>query len=131
MLLKKSLSQSLMRFYHFAGRLSTHTTPYIDCNDEGVVFLEAKIDSTLDEFDLYSELDEHPERYFADNMVCYNSPHITSLVGVQINHFACGGLAVAVSLSHLVSDGCTNVSFLNYWGSVARYGSPDHKEEML
>ncbi|KAI3797388.1 hypothetical protein L1987_32644 [Smallanthus sonchifolius] len=126
--LKKSLSESLTRFYHFAGRLSTHTTPYIDCNDEGVVFLVAKIDSKLDEFQLNSELDEHPERYFADDMVCYNSPHNTSLFGFQLNHFACGGVAVAVSISHLIADACTIGLFMNHWASLARYGSPDHKE---
>ncbi|KAI3796919.1 hypothetical protein L1987_39606 [Smallanthus sonchifolius] len=126
--LKKSLSESLTRFYPFAGRLAAHTTPYIDCNDEGVVFLESKIDCKLDEFQLNSELDEHPERYFADNMVGYNSPHNTSLFGFQLNHFACGGMAIAVSTSHLITDGCTLGLFLNHWASVTRYGSLDHKE---
>ncbi|MFS7926546.1 putative vinorine synthase [Helianthus anomalus] len=45
--LKKSLSQCLTKYYHFAGRLPTHTTPYIDCNDEGVVFFEAEMIANL------------------------------------------------------------------------------------
>ncbi|MFS7926534.1 putative transferase [Helianthus anomalus] len=31
---------------------------------------------------------------------------------------------------HLVVDGCSLVSFVNHWASVARYGSPDHKEAL-
>ncbi|KAL9998203.1 putative deacetylvindoline O-acetyltransferase [Helianthus debilis subsp. tardiflorus] len=61
-------------------------------------------------------------------MVCFNSPGNPNLVGVQLNHFACGGVGLAVSVSHLVADACTLGSFMNHWASVARYGSPTHKE---
>ncbi|KAF5775199.1 putative deacetylvindoline O-acetyltransferase [Helianthus annuus] len=128
MVLKKLLSQCLTKYYHFAGRLPTHTTPYIDCNDEGVVFFEARNNSKLDEFQLSSVLDGNLDNLFPGDMVCYNSPRNTNLVGVQLNHFACGGSGLAISMSHLVGDGCTLTSFMNYWASVARYGSPDHEE---
>ncbi|KAK9062779.1 hypothetical protein SSX86_019969 [Deinandra increscens subsp. villosa] len=131
--LKKSLSQTLTRYYPFAGRLSTHLAPYIDCNDEGVVFLEATIDSELDAFKLISEHDEnHLDASFADDMVCYNSPHNVSLVGVQLNHFVCGGVALAVSMSHIIGDSCTLASFMTHWASVAAdYGLVDHKSVLL
>lgn len=41
-LLKKSLSQSLSKYYPFAGRLSS-TGSYVECNDAGVQFFEARI----------------------------------------------------------------------------------------
>ncbi|KAF5778440.1 putative vinorine synthase [Helianthus annuus] len=41
-LLKESLSQSLALYYPFAGRLPMPESPYADCNDEGVLFLEAR-----------------------------------------------------------------------------------------
>ncbi|KAF5775203.1 putative deacetylvindoline O-acetyltransferase [Helianthus annuus] len=126
--LKNSLSQSLTKYYPFAGRLSTHKTPYVDCNDKGVVFLEARSEAKLEEFQLGMTQDENLDNLFADDMVCNNSPHSTNLVGIQLNHFACGGVGLAVSMSHLVGDGCSLVSFVNHWASVARYGSPDHKE---
>ncbi|MFS7892695.1 putative deacetylvindoline O-acetyltransferase [Helianthus anomalus] len=126
--LKKSLSQSLTKYHHFAGRLPTRTTPYVDCNDEGVLFLEARNDSGLDAFKLTSAKDGNLDYLFADDMVCYNSPHHRNLVGVQLNHFACGGVGLAISMSHLVGDGCTLGSFMLHWASVARYGSPDDKE---
>ncbi|MFS8019844.1 putative deacetylvindoline O-acetyltransferase [Helianthus anomalus] len=126
--LKKSLSQSLTRYYPFAGRLHTPTAPYIDCSDEGVVFVEAKHDCLLDKFQNMSVEDHTTCQLFADDMVWQNSPHSTSLVGVQLNHFACGGIGLAVSMSHKIGDGCTLGSYISHWASVARYGSTDHKE---
>ncbi|KAL9998200.1 putative deacetylvindoline O-acetyltransferase [Helianthus debilis subsp. tardiflorus] len=126
--LKNSLSQSLTKYYPFAGRLTTHKTPYVDCNDNGVVFLEARSEAKLVEFQLSVAQDGNLDNLFADDMVYNNSPHSTNLVGIQLNHFACGGVGLAVSMSHLVGDGCTLGSFVNHWASVACYGSPDHKE---
>ncbi|MFS7926495.1 putative deacetylvindoline O-acetyltransferase [Helianthus anomalus] len=126
--LKNSLSQSLTKYYPFAGRLPTLKTPYVDCNDKGVVFLEARSEANLEEFQLSLAQDENLDNLFPDDMVCNNSPHSTNLVGIQLNHFACGGVGLAVSMAHLLGDGCTFGSFLNHWASVARYGSADHKE---
>ncbi|PWA94206.1 transferase, Chloramphenicol acetyltransferase-like domain protein [Artemisia annua] len=127
-LLKESLSHSLKQYYPFSGRLPTPKTPYVNCNDEGVVFVEARNEHQLDMFQRLSEHDESLDKLFPDDLVCHNSPHSTNLIGVQLNHFACGGLGLAISLSHLIGDGCTIGSFLSHWASVARYGSTDHKE---
>ncbi|KAK1421036.1 hypothetical protein QVD17_23089 [Tagetes erecta] len=127
--LKKSLSQSLTRYYPFAGRLHTPTATYVDCNDEGVVFVEAKNDTHLSKFQrMINEQDDDTfHQLFADAMVWQNTPHATSLVGVQLTHFACGGLAVAVSMAHKIGDACNVSSYVSHWASVARYGSTDHK----
>lgn len=45
-LLKKSLSETLSKYYPFAGRLRSSGS-YVDCNDEGVQFVEAHIGSKL------------------------------------------------------------------------------------
>ncbi|KAL7617471.1 hypothetical protein Lser_V15G04227 [Lactuca serriola] len=126
--MKKSLSKSLSQYYPFAGRLPTPTTPYVDCNDEGVVFVEARNDCHLKMFEHISETDETLEHLFPDDMVCYKSPSNTSLVGVQLNHFSCGGVGVAVSMSHVIGDGRTLGAFFSHWASVTRYGSTDHQE---
>ncbi|MFS7985263.1 putative salutaridinol 7-O-acetyltransferase [Helianthus anomalus] len=126
--IKKSLSQSLTRYYPFAGKLHTPTTPYIDCNDEGVVFVEAKNDSKLNMFQHIRHEDDTFRQLFVDGMVWHNSSNKVSLVGVKLNHYACGGMALAVSMSHRIGDGCTLGSFVRHWASVARYGSTDHEE---
>lgn len=126
--MKKSLSHSLTRYYPFAGRLHTPTSPYVDCTDEGVVFVEAQNDSQLKTLQHISEQDQSLDHLFADGLVWDSSPRSTNILGVQVNHFACGGMGVAVSMSHIIGDGCTLGSFMNHWASVARYGSTDHKE---
>ncbi|MFS7985264.1 putative deacetylvindoline O-acetyltransferase [Helianthus anomalus] len=60
-------------------------------------------------------------------MVWLNSSNKVSLVGVKLNHHACGGMALAVSMSHQIGDGCTLGSFVRHWASVACYGSTDHE----
>ncbi|KAI3522215.1 hypothetical protein L1887_11699 [Cichorium endivia] len=121
--IKKSLSQSLTRYYPFAGRLCSPTTTYVDCNDEGVVFVEAQNDRELETFQHITEQDTNLEQLLPDGL------DGTNIVGVQLNHFACGGMGVAVSMSHIIGDGCTLGSFVNYWASVSRYGSANHKED--
>ncbi|KAD2394328.1 hypothetical protein E3N88_41305 [Mikania micrantha] len=128
-MLKKSLSQSLTRYYPFAGRLPSPASSYVDCNDEGVLFLEARNDTQLDTFQrMISSQDEALDQLFADDMVNFNKTTNTDLVAVQLTHFACGGLALAISFSHAIGDARTLSSFLSHWASMARYGSTDHKE---
>ncbi|KAK9062780.1 hypothetical protein SSX86_019970 [Deinandra increscens subsp. villosa] len=127
--LKQSLSKSLTKYYPFAGRLPTPVKPsYIDCNDEGVVFVEAKNDSPLTTFRHVNEEAETLDQLFADNLVGQNSPQSRNVAGVQLNHFACGGAAVTLSLWHGIGDASTLASFASHWASVSRYGSTDHQE---
>ncbi|XP_071718380.1 deacetylvindoline O-acetyltransferase-like [Rutidosis leptorrhynchoides] len=126
--LKESLSQTLTRYYPFAGRMSSPISPYVNCNDEGVVFVEVRINNNLEKYLHLSELDNTLDCLFTNDLVNYKSPCNTSLVGVQFNHFDCGGLGVAVSMSHIIGDGSTLGSFLGHWALVARYGSADHQD---
>nr|GEW40748.1 putative reverse transcriptase domain-containing protein [Tanacetum cinerariifolium] len=47
-LLKQSMSETLTRFYPFAGKYTNDI--HIDCNDEGVYYVEAKVDGDLSSF---------------------------------------------------------------------------------
>nr|XP_043634589.1 acylsugar acyltransferase 3-like [Erigeron canadensis] len=118
--LKKSLSNCLTKYYPFAGRIPSPPACYIECNDEGVEFLEASIDLPLQEFVLNRDPDETLVSQLAPN-VGFGS---NRLLEVQVNHFSCGGIAVAVSLSHKVADGSSVANFVNYWATVTRGGSP-------
>nr|GFB64762.1 acylsugar acyltransferase 3-like [Tanacetum cinerariifolium] len=42
---------------------------------------------------------------------------------VQVNQFACGGIAVAVSLSHKIADGSSLCNFFNDWAVMTRLRS--------
>ncbi|KAK1437714.1 hypothetical protein QVD17_03510 [Tagetes erecta] len=116
-LLKKSLSQTLTSYYPFAGRRLS--VPQIDCNDQGVEFFEASNDSRLIDFIHKKEVDETIDQLIP-NKNKNNNP--ASLVDIQLNHFTCGGAAVAVTISHKVGDAFTMSKFINHWATVTRTG---------
>ncbi|CAH1414198.1 unnamed protein product [Lactuca virosa] len=123
-ILKKSLSQCLTQFYPFAGRLPTPPAPYINCNDEGVEFLEASNDSPLDDFIHQNKQDKTIDQLFPYGLSCSARASCPKLLEVQLNHFAGGGAAVALSISHKLADAGTIANFIDHWATVTRCGSP-------
>ncbi|KAL7609596.1 hypothetical protein Lser_V15G11603 [Lactuca serriola] len=123
-ILKKSLSQCLTHYYPFAGRLTTLPASYINCNDEGVEFLEATNDSLLDNFLHKNEQDETIDQLFPYGLSSTARASCSKLLEVQLNHFAGGGVAVALSMSHKLADAATVANFINHWATITRGGSP-------
>lgn len=123
--LKNSLSKTLSRYYPFAGRVRDRVS--IDCNDEGVVLLEARIKCLL------SEIIENPKAetlnlLFADDLQWKDS-NLSSLLAVQISYFDCGGMAISVCISHKIGDGVTMVKFINDWATMTRNPSGELSPE--
>ncbi|PWA48951.1 transferase, Chloramphenicol acetyltransferase-like domain protein [Artemisia annua] len=130
--LKQSLSKCLTQYYPFAGRFPSPSASYIDCNDEGIEFSEALIDSKIDDFVFNKNQDETMDQLIPNGFGCIGgttSPN--NLLEVQLNHFTCGGVAIAVSISHKVADGFTAASFINHWASVASCQSPVNPKFIL
>ncbi|XP_071718287.1 limonoid 7-O-acetyltransferse-like [Rutidosis leptorrhynchoides] len=116
-LLKESLSKILVHYYPLAGQIIDDF--HIECNDEGVYFVETRVDNTLDEF--LSRVDDqklrgiipiHPST--AKSSV---ENHITM---VQVNIFNCGGIGLSVSSTHKFIDGYSFFAFLTAWAAVAK-----------
>ncbi|KAM7503181.1 hypothetical protein LguiB_002085 [Lonicera macranthoides] len=116
--LKHSLSEALVQYYPFAGRLTCRA--YIDCNDEGVEFQEAQIKFGLSEILKKHEDAADLDFVFPRGLVWGRFANESSVMVVRFNYFDCGGIAVAVCLSHKIADGCTFASFLHYWAAVTR-----------
>ncbi|KAM7497853.1 hypothetical protein LguiA_022267 [Lonicera macranthoides] len=114
--LKHSLSEALVQYYPFAGRLTCRA--YIDCNDEGVEFQEAQIKFGLSEMLKKHEDTADLDFVFPRGLVWGRFANESSVMVVRFNYFDCGGIAVAVCLSHKIADGCTFASFLHYWAAV-------------
>ncbi|XP_042756527.1 acylsugar acyltransferase 3 [Lactuca sativa] len=123
-ILKQSLSKCLAQYYPLAGRIPSPPEPYINCNDEGVEFLEAFNDSPLDDFIHKNVQDEFIDQLFPYGLTCTPQASSPLLLKVQLNHFSGGGAAVALSMSHKFADGATIANFVNHWATVARCGSP-------
>jgi len=119
-LLKQSLSETLTRFYPLAGKIKDYLS--IDCNDEGVFYLEAYANCHL--------------------VDCLNQPNLGSLqkllpqemnfkeltagdhvAMIKVTSFACGGIAIGFLVSHMIADGASLGVFVKGWAATTRKAS--------
>lgn len=112
LLLERSLSETLTRFYPLAGVIRDDLS--IECNDHGAYYVTAKVKCSLLEF-----LDRPNLELISELLPCKQS-FSESLVGsrvtsVQVNVFLCGGIAIGLCVSHKVVDGAGLSSFLRSW----------------
>ncbi|KAI8543919.1 hypothetical protein RHMOL_Rhmol08G0255200 [Rhododendron molle] len=92
-LLKRSLSDALSLYYPLAGRMTSESS--LDCNDQGIDFLEARVDARL------SEILESPQVEVLTQFVPSTSEGSGGfLLGIQSNYFHCWGIAIGISISH-------------------------------
>ena len=119
--LKESLSQALTLIYPLAGRVRKNL--FIECNDEGVDFLEAKVNCTL------LEILNQPEVSMLDQFLPHdyhcNKSSMEAQLAIQVNIFSCGGMAIGTCALHKIVDGGTFSSFLNMWAEITR-GAGDY-----
>ncbi|KAL4562324.1 hypothetical protein LXL04_034524 [Taraxacum kok-saghyz] len=116
--LKESLSETLTQFYPFAGKVASEL--HIDCNDDGVYFVETRVDDRLE------NVLKKPDNKFLQRLIpVVDSSGNHQLLGsyitmVQVNFFNCGGVAVTVQHNHKIADGASHMTFLKAWASIAR-----------
>lgn len=120
--LKKSLSETLTRFYPLAGKIKGDFS--IDCNDEGAYFVEVKVDSSLtgflnqpDYLVLLQKLLPCDLNLVAVKDDDNNNNHVTN---IQVNVFECGGIAIGLCISHKILDGIALSAFIRSWATLAR-----------
>ncbi|XP_018486459.1 LOW QUALITY PROTEIN: BAHD acyltransferase BIA1 [Raphanus sativus] len=112
--LKSSLSHTLTRFYPLAGRIHGVT---VDCNDEGVLFTEARTDVPLSDF-LGNPRYELLQQLIAPSKV--SDPGMWPLLRVKISWFRNSGFAVAIGVSHKVCDTTSLGMFISDWTTAAK-----------
>ncbi|KAL3751844.1 hypothetical protein ACJRO7_012645 [Eucalyptus globulus] len=111
--IRRSLAEALTRFYPLAGRVRDNL--YIDCNDEGALYVEARVRCKL------SDILENPVPQVLNRFLPRELDDVQDLaVAVQVNFFECGGLALALLISHKVADALSIFTFLNAWAATAR-----------
>ncbi|KAA8533258.1 hypothetical protein F0562_033209 [Nyssa sinensis] len=111
--LKQSLSDALTRFYPLAGR--TRANLYIDCNDEGVPYVEAQVQCQL------SVVVKQPEPAELNRLLPCELDNVGDLLlAIQVNIFGCGGIAVGLCISHKIADALSLFMFINGWAATAR-----------
>ncbi|OVA19046.1 Transferase [Macleaya cordata] len=132
--IKKSLAETLTRFYPLAGRIKDADSLIVDCNDDGVDYLEARVNNCA-----LSQVIQHPDvrelemkflpfdPYFDDVSEISNKSssgfNSKALLAVQVNIFEeeyCGGMAIGVCMSHKIADALSLFTFINQWAATAR-----------
>ncbi|KAL9240802.1 hypothetical protein vseg_014980 [Gypsophila vaccaria] len=119
--LKSSLSKTLSRFYPLAGRIKQSN---IDCNDEGIPFIETHVNCPLSCFlSLPNKLESMPKflppreslGIKDDTMTVTELAHLA----IQVNVFTCGGVAIGWYDIHKVMDGSSSATFFKHWTALA------------
>ncbi|XP_051116851.1 stemmadenine O-acetyltransferase-like [Andrographis paniculata] len=116
--LKKSLPDALTMFYPIAGRIRKGNR-FIDCNDNGAEFIEARVHRQLRDVIENPDADELKE-YLPVQPEDHHQQVDGALLLVQANLFDCGGIAMAVCLSHKVADGTSLSKFVQAWAAISR-----------
>ncbi|KAG8640040.1 BAHD acyltransferase At5g47980 [Manihot esculenta] len=124
--LKRSLSETLTRFYPLAGRIKDNAI--IECNDEGALFVEARVDCLLSKF-LEKPNNQLTRKLIPVDIVGFSEEHKGSvLLLVQASFFSCGGLAIGVSISHKIADASTVNTFIKGWAAAAHEAADEQKQ---
>ncbi|KAL2938709.1 Salutaridinol 7-O-acetyltransferase [Bienertia sinuspersici] len=122
--LKGSLPNTLSVFYPLAGRVKDVNN--IHCNDEGVPYVQVKVEQRLEDIvhkaTISHQLDELLPPYGQEG-------YTTLLLAIQINVFACGGIAIGVKMSHAISDAFSLLMFVKTWASMANKGSNNNIDQ--
>ncbi|XWS69156.1 hypothetical protein CRYUN_Cryun04dG0155500 [Craigia yunnanensis] len=112
--LKLSISNALAYFYPLAGRIMENQL-FVDCNDEGIPFLEARVKCQLSDFI------KNPVPCELNKLLPFEIHDAEEFpLGIQFNIFDCGGIGIGVCISHKVGDALSFFMFVNMWAAIAR-----------
>ncbi|KAK6805476.1 hypothetical protein RDI58_003261 [Solanum bulbocastanum] len=121
--LEKSLAETLTKFYPFAGRFGEDDDQLsIHCNDEGVEYVQTKVNA--DDLPEYLGQANNIESSLLD-LILPVMVHMPSspLLGVQVNVFNNGGIAIGIKVAHTIADAFTIATFVNEWAHTCLTGT--------
>ncbi|KAK4840665.1 hypothetical protein QYF36_015201 [Acer negundo] len=117
--LKTSLSQILSHYYPLAGQVKDHLS--VDCNDNGVIFVEAQVVNPIDMSNVLKRHEIDPDGQLVP---CKEHEMLEdqSILGVQVSYFGCGGVSVCFLFRHVIVDATTAANFIKSWGAISCNG---------
>ncbi|XP_065852506.1 benzyl alcohol O-benzoyltransferase-like [Euphorbia lathyris] len=121
-IIREAIAETLVFYYPFAGRLreGPHRKLMVECTGEGVSFVEADADVSLEQFGdcLQPPFPCLEELLFDVPAASHflNSP----LLLIQVTRLKCGGFIFALLLNHTMSDAPGLVQFMSAVGEMAR-----------
>nr|CAD1824029.1 unnamed protein product [Ananas comosus var. bracteatus] len=123
--IREGFARALVPYFPVAGRIveSVPGVPEVECSGEGIWFVEAEADCTLDDVNQL----ERPLMIPKEELLPRPPPEVKledAILMAQVTVFKCGGIAVGICFSHLVFDGQGAAQFLKAVGEMAR-GLPE------
>ncbi|KAL4339596.1 hypothetical protein GQ457_08G005970 [Hibiscus cannabinus] len=120
--IREALAQALVFYYPFAGRLreGPHRKLMVDCTGEGLMFIEADADVSLDQF---GDILQPPFPCLEE--LLYDVPGSSGVLNcplllIQVTRLRCGGFIFALRLNHTMSDAIGVTQFMSAVGEMAR-----------
>ncbi|XP_022728565.1 benzyl alcohol O-benzoyltransferase-like [Durio zibethinus] len=120
--IREALKQTLVFYYPFAGRLreGANGKLMVDCTSEGVLFIEADADVTLEQF---GDALQPPFPCFDE--LLYDVPGSAGMINcplllIQVTRLKCGGFIFAIRFNHVMSDAAGLKQFMSTMGEMAR-----------
>ncbi|GJN37224.1 hypothetical protein PR202_gb26183 [Eleusine coracana subsp. coracana] len=128
--IQRALSQALVHYYPISGRIPAGADE-IQCTGEGVVFVAASADCSLEQSTLFKEEQPSPaspsgatSRALLDDLAVYYDPAdgcvAKPLMLMQVTEFSCGGFVLGVTWNHAIGDTTGIAQFLQAVGEMAR-----------
>ncbi|XP_023921478.1 vinorine synthase [Quercus suber] len=118
-LLKESLAETLTHFYPLAGTPINEEFS-INYNHKGVDYNQARVLCKL------SQAIHHPNGNDLIQLLPFKLDNSCNefgkevLLAIQYNIFECGGVAIAVCISHKLADAVSAVNFANAWAGTCK-----------
>ncbi|XP_058758207.1 benzyl alcohol O-benzoyltransferase-like [Vicia villosa] len=120
--IRKALAKTLVFYYPFAGRLreGPGRKLMVDCNEEGVLFIEAAADVSLKDFG-----DALQPPFPCLEELLFDVPGSSEVLNtpvmvIQVTRLNCGGFICALRLNHTMSDAAGLTQFIGALGEISR-----------
>nr|BDW80084.1 BAHD acyltransferase [Symphytum officinale] len=122
-LLENSLSKVLGSYYPLAGKEVDNLN--IDCTEMGATLIEANVNCKMSQ--ILRQPNVNAQDIIFPSGLNWRYKPDQSLIVAQITHFACGGKAISLCMSHKVSDAQTLCNFARDWAAVTKQTAGDHQ----
>ncbi|CAI0475954.1 unnamed protein product [Linum tenue] len=120
--IRRALSEALVPYYPFAGRLreGPNRKLMVECTAEGVLFVEADADVRLAEFGDQLQPPFPCMKELLFDVPGSNAVLHSPLLLIQVTRLKCGSFIFALRLSHCMSDAPGLVQFMSAIGEIAQ-----------
>ncbi|KAI5567171.1 hypothetical protein POPTR_013G074500v4 [Populus trichocarpa] len=120
--IREAIAKTLVFYYPFAGRLreGQNRKLMVECTGEGILFIEADADVTLEQFG-----DALQPPFPCLEELIFDVPGSSGVLNcplllIQVTRLKCGGFIFGLRLNHTMSDASGIVQFMAAVGEMAR-----------